>query len=99
MSSTSHVALGALFILGGAYLLRKKLEKDDADHRENRPQDFWHGVNISAMRQGSDEERKIQGRLVARAAQISNRLDPADFARKYAQLQRDYRSGAFKFNN
>jgi len=96
---STSAAIGAIILLGGAYLWRMKLEKDDADHRENRPQDFWHGIDISAMHRGTDAEKKIQGRLVARAATMSDRLNPADFGIKYAQLQRDYYSGKFKFAN
>lgn len=96
---SAKAALGAVVLLSGAYLLRMKMERDDAHWRENRPQDFWNGIDISAMHSGTEDQKKIEGRLVARAAQISNRLDPADFGIKYAQLRKDYYSGKFKFSN
>jgi len=99
MTSTINAAIGAVVLLSGAYLLRMKMERDDRHHRENRPQDFWHGIDISAAHRGTAEERKIQGRLVAKAATMSDRLNPADFGVKYAQLRRDYASGRFKFDN
>ena len=94
-----NATIGAVVLLSGAYLIRMKMERDDAHHRENRPQDFWHGIDISAAHRGTPEERAIQGRLIARAATMSNRLDPADFGIKYAQLRKDYASGKFKFSN
>jgi hypothetical protein len=51
------------------------------------------------MHRGTAEQQWIEGRLVAHAAVESNRLDPADFGIKLAQLRKDYYSGKFKFNN
>ena len=99
MLSTTNAAIGAVVLLSGAYLLRMKMERDDLHHRENRPQDFSRGVDISAMHRGTAEERKLQGRLVARAALLSNPLIREDFGIKYAQVKKDYYSGKFKFNN
>lgn len=88
--------LGAL-VVGGALLYRRSADQADALHRENRPQDFFHGTDISAMHTAStDAERRIYSRLVAHARLISNPLDPSDFGRKYNQVLRDYRNGTYK---
>jgi hypothetical protein len=90
--------LGAL-VVGGAFLYRKSAIQADALHRENRPQDFFHGTDISAMHTASaDAERKIYSRLVAHASLNSNPLDRDDFGRKYNQVLRDYRNGTFKLD-
>ena len=96
MSSTTvrNTVLGAAVILGGAYLMRMQLERNDAQHRENRPQDFYHSVDISAMHTAStEEERKIYSRLVAHARLESNPLDRNDFGLKYKQAVSDYKAG------
>ena len=96
MSSTTvrNTVLGAAVILGGAYLMRKQLEREDVQHRENRPQDFYHSVDISAMHTAStEEERKIYSRLVAHARLESNPLDRNDFGLKYKQAVSDYKAG------
>ena len=96
MSSTTvrNTVLGATVILGAAYLMRKQLEREDVQHRENRPQDFYHSVDISAMHTAStEEERKIYSRLVAHARLESNPLDRNDFGLKYKQAVSDYKAG------
>jgi len=90
--------LGAL-VVGGAFLYRKSATQADALHRENRPQDFFHGTDISArFTAGTEEERKVYSRLQAHARLISNPLDRDDFGRKYNQVLQDYRSGTYKLN-
>jgi len=95
MSTTvRNTVLGAAVILGAAYLMRMQLEREDVQHRENRPQDFYHSVDISAMHTAStDAERKIHSRLVAHARLESNPLDKADFGLKYKQALDDYKAG------
>ena len=94
MSTMRNTILGAAVILGAAYYMRMQLERDDAQHRENRPQDFYHSVDISAMHTAStEEERKIYSRLVAHARLESNPLDKADFGIKYKQTLDDYKAG------
>jgi len=94
MSTMRNTILGAAVILGAAYYMRMQLERDDAQHRENRPQDFYHSVDISAMHTAStEEERKIFSRLVAHARLESNPLDKADFGIKYKQTLDDYKAG------
>ena len=72
------------------------LEREDVQHRENRPQDFYHGVDISAKFRGTEEERKIIARLQAHARIESNPLDRDSFGIKYKQILADYQSGKFK---
>ena len=93
MSTTvRNTVLGAAVILGAAYLMRMQLERDDAQHRENRPQDF--SVDISPMHTAkTEEERKIYSRLVAHARLESNPLDKADFGLKYSQAVSDWKAG------
>ena len=94
MSTMRNTILGAAVILGAAYYMRMQLERDDAQHRENRPQDFYHSVDISPMHTAStEEERKIYSRLVAHARLESNPLDKADFGIKYKQTLDDYKAG------
>ena len=95
MSTTvRNTVLGATVILGAAYLMRMQLERNDVQHRENRPQDFYHSVDISAMHTAStEEERKIYSRLVAHARLESNPLDRNDFGLKYKQAVSDYKAG------
>ena len=95
MSTTvRNTVLGAAVILGAAYLMRMQLERDDAQHRENRPQDFYHSVDISPMHTAStEEERKIYSRLVAHARLESNPLDKADFGLKDSQAVSDWKAG------
>jgi len=96
MSSTTvrNTVLGATVILGAAYLMRMQLERNDVQHRENRPQDFYHSVDISAMHTAStEEERKIYSRLVAHARLESNPLDRNDFGLKYKQAVSDWKAG------
>ena len=93
-SSVRNTVLGAAVILGAAYLMRMQLEREDVQHRENRPQDFYHSVDISAMHTAStEEERKIYSRLVAHARLESNPLDRNDFGLKYKQAVSDYKAG------
>ena len=93
-STVRNTVLGAAIILGGAYLMRKQLEREDVQHRENRPQDFYHSVDISAMHTAStEEERKIYSRLVAHARLESNPLDRNDFGLKYKQAITDWKAG------
>lgn len=95
---SAALIMGAL-VVGGAFLYRKSATQADALHRENRPQDFFNGTDISAMHTAStDAERKIYSRLVAHARLNSNPLDRDDFGRKYNQVLRDYRNGTFKLN-
>ena len=95
MSTTvRNTVLGAAVILGAAYLMRMQLERNDVQHRENRPQDFYHSVDISPMHTAkTEEERKIYSRLVAHARLESNPLDKADFGIKYKQTLDDYKAG------
>ena len=94
MSTMRNTVLGAAVILGAAYYMRMQLERDDAQHRENRPQDFYHSVDISPMHTAStEEERKIYSRLVAHARLESNPLDKADFGLKYSQAVSDWEAG------
>lgn len=95
MSTTvRNTVLGATVILGAAYLMRMQLERNDVQHRENRPQDFYHSVDISAMHTSStEEERKIYSRLVAHARLESNPLDRNDFGLKYKQAVSDWKAG------
>ena len=94
MPTMRNTILGAAVILGAAYYMRMQLERDDAQHRENRPQDFYHSVDISPMHTAStEEERKIYSRLVAHARLESNPLDKADFGLKYSQAVSDWEAG------
>ncbi len=96
MTSTTvrNTVLGVGVILGAAYLMRMQLERNDAQHRENRPQDFYHGVDISSMHMAStEEERKIYSRIVAHARLESNPLDREDFGIKYNQAVSDWKAG------
>jgi len=93
-STVRNTVLGATVILGAAYLMRMQLEREDVQHRENRPQDFYHSVDISAMHTAStEEERKIYSRLVAHARLESNPLDRNDFGLKYKQAITDWKAG------
>ena len=94
MSTMRNTILGAAVILGAAYYMRMQLEREDVQHRENRPQDFYHSVDISPMHTASTEEqRKIYSRLVAHGRLESNPLDRNDFGLQYKQAVSDWKAG------
>ena len=96
MSNTTvrNTVLGVGVILGAAYLMRMQLEREDVQRRENRPQDFFHGVDISQkFTAGTEQERTIYSRLQAYARLESNPLDRNDFGIKYKQAITDWKAG------
>ena len=94
MPTMRNTILGAAVILGAAYYMRMQLEREDVQHRENCPQDFYHGVDLSdKFTANTEEERKIYSRLQAHARLESNPLDKADFGIKYKQTVSDWKAG------